>query len=79
MGRPSEHTESPKSVEEQGGVINDTPMYNSRVINNYVEYLEIHYPAIDVDGVLESAGIKKYEVEDPAHWFTQRQVNRFPC
>ncbi|PKN64970.1 MAG: hypothetical protein CVU57_12660 [Deltaproteobacteria bacterium HGW-Deltaproteobacteria-15] len=77
MEKPSDTTGIPKNIEEQGAVSNDTPMYNSRIISNYIEYLQIQYPAIDVDTVLESAGIRRYEVEDPAHWFSQRQVNRF--
>jgi PAS domain S-box-containing protein len=77
MARPSVKTEGPKGLEEQNAVSNDTPMYNSRLISNYVEYLELHYPALDIDSLLESSGIQRYEVEDPAHWFSQRQVNRF--
>jgi len=55
----------------------DTSLYNSRIVGNYVEYLTQHYPGLDVNAMLEYAGMKRYEVEDPACWFTQEQVDRF--
>lgn len=53
------------------------PIYNSRLVKNNMEYLALHYPGAHIQSMLEYAGMKKYEVEDPAHWFTQEQVNRF--
>ena len=53
------------------------PIYNSRITKTYLNYLEIHYPAIDCDSLLKFAGMTRYEVEDPAHWFTQDQVDQF--
>jgi class 3 adenylate cyclase/predicted hydrocarbon binding protein len=55
----------------------DNPLYNSRLIKIFVEYLEKHYPDVDIDSVLKYAGMTKYEVEDPGHWFNQRHVDRF--
>jgi len=49
------------------------PIYSSRLNKVYVQYLREYYPDIDVDSVLEEAGIANYEIEDPAHWFTQEQ------
>ena len=57
--------------------MNDTPLYNSRIIKTYLEHTEKHYPEIDVDSVLRYAGMTTYELEDKGHWFTQRQVDRF--
>jgi len=53
------------------------PIYNSRLIKNYVEYLQAFYPRIDADRLLSDAGMTRQEVEDPAHWFTQPQIDRF--
>ena len=53
------------------------PIYNSRITKTYLSYLATHYPAIDCDSLLECAGMTRYQVEDPAHWFTQEQVDRF--
>ena len=53
-----------------------TPLYNSRITKIYVQYLRNHYPDIQVDSILDEAGIANYEIEDPAHWFTQEQVDR---
>jgi len=52
------------------------PLYNSRVSKIYINYLKKKYPGIEVDSVLKKAGIANYEIEDPAHWFTQEQQDR---
>jgi len=55
----------------------DDPLYNSRVIKIFVEYLQKHYPDLNIDSILKYAEMTKYEVEDQGHWFNQRQVDRF--
>jgi PAS domain S-box-containing protein len=55
----------------------DAPLYNSRLIENYLEFLKEFHPEIDIDSILKYAKISRYEIEDPAHWFTQHQVDRF--
>jgi len=52
-------------------------LYNSRLTNVYVEYLEKYYPDLDTNEILAYAGMTRLEIEDPAHWFSQRQVDRF--
>jgi len=52
-------------------------LYNSRLINNYIEYTNKHYPQVDIHSLLSYAGITTYELEDQGHWFSQRQVDRF--
>ncbi len=52
------------------------PLYSSRITKIYIQYLQKYYPDIDLDSILEEAGIAKYEIEDPAHWFTQNQQDR---
>ncbi|MCX5879850.1 MAG: PAS domain S-box protein [Deltaproteobacteria bacterium] len=52
-------------------------IYNSRIIKTYIEYLALQYPRVAPDSLLEYAGMSREEVEDPAHWFTQNQVDRF--
>jgi PAS domain S-box-containing protein len=60
------------------GQVSDTlPLYNSRITRTYLEYIKNSYPEIDLDSVLEFAGMTKYQTEDQAHWFTQDQVDRF--
>ena len=53
------------------------PLYNSRLMKIYLEYIIKNYPDVSIDEVLDSAGITRYEVEDPAHWFNQNQIDRF--
>lgn len=53
------------------------PIYNSRLIKNYLEYLQAYYPRIDADRLLHQAEMSREEVEDPAHWFSQHHIDRF--
>jgi class 3 adenylate cyclase/predicted hydrocarbon binding protein len=52
-------------------------LYNSRLIQNYIEYTNKHHPEVDIHLLLGYAGITTYELEDQGHWFSQRQVDRF--
>ncbi len=54
-----------------------TPLYNSRITKTYLEYIKNSYPDLDIDSILEYAGMSRYEVEDQAHWFSQDQADRF--
>ncbi|UCF57449.1 MAG: GAF domain-containing protein, partial [Deltaproteobacteria bacterium] len=55
----------------------DAPLYNSRLIKNYVEYIKEFHPDVDTNSILSYAWIKTYELEDQGHWFSQWQVDRF--
>jgi PAS domain S-box-containing protein len=57
--------------------MDNIPLYNSRIISTFIEYIHKVYPEINIDEILNQAGISKYEVADEGHWFTQQQVNRF--
>jgi len=57
--------------------MDNIPLFNSRIISSYVEYLKTHYPEIDVDVVLNYSGISPYELEDQGHWLTQQQIDLF--
>ena len=53
------------------------PLYNSRIIQGFVEYLSINHPNLNVQEILNYAGITMEEVVDSAHWFTQTHTDRF--
>ena len=55
----------------------NAPLYNSRLMKIYLEFISKYYPDVSADSVLENAGLTWYEVEDPAHWFDQEQIDRF--
>jgi PAS domain S-box-containing protein len=55
----------------------DIPLYNSKIIKNYIEYLQMNYPEIDIGPIFDYAGITRYQLEDGGHWFTQKQIDRF--
>ena len=57
--------------------MNDTPLYNSRIIKSYVEYLSKYFPNIDIAPLLKYANIETYQVDDEGHWLTQDQNDRF--
>lgn len=52
-------------------------IYNSRIIDSYIQLLKRRYSFVDIDEILEYAGMKAYEVSDQGHWFTQKQIDRF--
>ena len=54
-----------------------TPLYNSRIVDNYIKLIKKNYRHIDVCGLLRYAGMTSYEVADQGHWFTQSQIDRF--
>ncbi len=55
----------------------DSRLYSSRGINIWIKFLEKNYPYIDIDSVLKYSSMRKYEVYDQAHWFTQEQIDLF--
>ena len=55
----------------------EDPLYNTQLIKNYVEYVKINYPDVNIDDVLHCGAIPKYQLEDSGHWLTQNQVDRF--
>jgi len=55
----------------------DTPLYNSKIVKNFVEYLNEHMPDVDVGSLLKYAEITSYQLEDGGHWFTQHQIDLF--
>ncbi|MFW6146830.1 MAG: adenylate/guanylate cyclase domain-containing protein [Thermodesulfobacteriota bacterium] len=55
----------------------DDLLYSSRNIKNYIEYTTKNYPDVNIESLLQHAGITIYELEDQGHWFSQRQVDRF--
>ena len=55
----------------------DNGLYNSRLTRMYLDYLNRRYPDVDPDRLLSYAAMTKLEVDDPAHWFNQLQVDRF--
>ncbi len=57
--------------------MNDTPLYNIRIIKIFIEYINKQHPGTDIDPILEYAGIANYQMEDAGHWLTQDQVDRF--
>jgi PAS domain S-box-containing protein/putative nucleotidyltransferase with HDIG domain len=58
-------------------MMDDTPLYNSRIIKSYVEYLKRYLPDIDIDPLLKYADIETYQLDDEGHWLTQKQSDRF--
>jgi len=58
-------------------MMDNTPLYNSRIIKSYVEYLNRYFPEIDIAPLLKYANIEAYQLEDEGHWLTQEQSDRF--
>jgi PAS domain S-box-containing protein/putative nucleotidyltransferase with HDIG domain len=58
-------------------MMDDTPLYNSRIFKSYVEYLNKYFPDIDIAPLLKYANIEAYQLDDEGHWLTQEQSDRF--
>lgn len=56
---------------------NELPLYNSRIIKVFINFLQEKYNNFDLSELLRYAQMERYEVEDSGHWFTQTQVNLF--
>ncbi|MDH4231817.1 MAG: ATP-binding protein [Nitrospirota bacterium] len=57
--------------------IDERQLYNSNIIRSFIRLIDKKYSSIDMDDLLEYAGMKTYQIEDDGHWFTQKQVNLF--
>ncbi len=59
------------------GSDSQTPLYSTRIIKIYLEYLEATYPKSNIEAILQKSGIEKHEIDDVAHWLTQEQIDQF--
>ena len=55
----------------------DQLLYNSKIIDNYIKLIRKKYDDVNVNDLLNYAGIEQFEVDDQGHYFTQKQINRF--
>jgi HD-GYP domain-containing protein (c-di-GMP phosphodiesterase class II) len=55
----------------------EAPLYNSRLLNTYVDFIRKTYPFININELLQYAQVEPYQVSDEGHWFTQEHHNRF--
>jgi len=53
------------------------PLYNTRIIKSFAEYISKYHPQLDMIPILDYAEITTYQLEDDGHFFTQSQVDRF--
>ena len=60
-------------------ITDDTPIYNSKIINVFVEYLKetLLFNEATIKEILDFAGMKINEVRDNACWFSQKQCDAF--
>lgn len=59
-------------------VIDDqTPLYNSGILGNYINYLESHDVDLDTGDLLHCSGLTRFDINDEGHFLTQEQINRF--
>lgn len=53
------------------------PLYNSKIIDTYIKLVKNRYSFVNINELLNYAGMHSYEIADQGHWFTQDQVDRF--
>ena len=52
-------------------------LYHGRLLRTYLEYIKKKYPTLDIDALLDFAGLSKFEINDDGFWYTQEQADRF--
>jgi len=52
-------------------------LYNSRLLKFCDNYAREKYALLSLESVYQAAGIRKYEIDDPGHWFTQDQCDKY--
>jgi HD-GYP domain-containing protein (c-di-GMP phosphodiesterase class II)/Tfp pilus assembly protein PilZ len=52
-------------------------IYNSRILDTYLQFIRTNYPYVDIEEILDYAGLEPYEIADQGSWFNQDQVHRF--
>ncbi|MBM2833286.1 MAG: hypothetical protein HW406_447 [Candidatus Brocadiaceae bacterium] len=57
--------------------MDNTPLYNSRIIDTYIKFIKRNYSYINISELLSYAGMESYQVTDEGHWFTQKQIDLF--
>ena len=55
----------------------ETPLYNSRIIRSYAEYISRYLPELNMQTILDYAEITSCQLEDEGHFLTQKQIDRF--
>jgi PAS domain S-box-containing protein len=60
----------------QSSMNKDVPLYNIRILKTYLDYVQKKYPNINIDKILDYAGISKPQLNDSGYWYSQRQANR---
>ena len=54
----------------------DTPLYNIQIIRNHVNFIKEKFPQINIESLLNYAGITKLQFNDLGYWCSQRQINK---
>jgi PAS domain S-box-containing protein len=62
---------------DKSGFNDQTPIYNSGVLGNYVHFLESRHVDCDIDDLLRCSGLTRFEINDRGHFLSQAQINRF--
>ncbi len=63
--------------QKQNHPMSEKPLYNSRILNTYIEFTKINYPYVNIQDLLKYAQVESYQISDEGHWFTQEQHDRF--
>jgi HD-GYP domain-containing protein (c-di-GMP phosphodiesterase class II) len=55
----------------------NAPIYSSQIVSTYIKFIKSNYSYIVINDLLSYAKMESYQIDDPGHWFTQQQINRF--
>ena len=54
-----------------------TPLYNSGLLGNYINYLKSYHVDVDIHELLRCSGLTRFDINDEGYFLTQEQINRF--
>ncbi len=67
----------PDKETNERAIDDQTPLYNSGILGNYIHYLNAHHSDLDTDALLRCSGLTPFDLNDEAHFLSQAQVNHF--
>jgi PAS domain S-box-containing protein len=65
------------TISDTSALDDQSPLYNSGILGNYIHYLQSRQPDVDIDALLRCCEITRFDLNDEGHFFSQQQINAF--
>lgn len=54
----------------------EMPLYNIRILRSYIKHVQNNYSGVDIDKILNYAGVSRLQFNDHGYWCSQSQMNK---